>query len=210
MFISPWNACLRKSWESLRDVKKNFVGHFTAGEGILIFSVSSCPNTSASRRLASFELWECLKTPFAFVVQKLSLHRALVRSESNREINFHPHQGLITFTRRFMSSGVSRGGEPCGMGNSLFQVILRGIKTWEFFLNMLIDSHWFPLSFLGLTGPNLYFPPYFTKALHHTWDEFLLRVLHSGAKEVPLNFWFLFTCRISSYFHTIPKPSLNL
>lgn len=138
------------------------------------------------------------------MVQTLSHHRAL-----DREINPHPHSRLITFTRRFMSSGVSRGGEPCGMRNSLFHTILRGIKTWEFFLNMLMNSHWFPLCCLGLTGQNLYFPPYPTNALHHIWDEFLLSVLHSGAKEVSLKFWLLSTCRIFSYFHTIPKPSQN-
>lgn len=42
--------------EMLIDVIENFVGNFSAGEGILISSVSLCPNISASKRLASLEL----------------------------------------------------------------------------------------------------------------------------------------------------------
>jgi len=175
MFISPWEHRPQKelkkpqSFCDVHHVIKIFVGHITAGDAqkALDFDLQHvlyCRSTSASRRPASFKFRQCLKAPFT-LAHTLSHHRVLVKSESN--INSHHHQRLITFTKRFMSSGESRGEEPCRMRNSLCQAILKDIKVYKIFLNMFMDSHWFPLPCLTLTGPNTYLLAYIINALHH-------------------------------------------
>lgn len=67
MFISPWECMSQKelkksqSFCNIHHVIKIFVGRFTAGDGqkALDFDLQHvllCPNTSASRRPASFKL----------------------------------------------------------------------------------------------------------------------------------------------------------
>lgn len=112
------------SFHNLNHITKIFVGHVTSAGcwralGFDLQHILGCPNSWVSKRTIIFKaLMEYFKAAFALLALTLSHHMVLVRFESNIQINSHRPQKLITFTKRFMSSGESRGEVPCGVKNS--------------------------------------------------------------------------------------------